>query len=192
MSAVARPDETRFRSKFDGLVIDAEAPVPTKHGAFRFVVFRYARDLEHDDGEHVALVAGDPNGDDVLVSVHSECMTSEVFGSLNCDCAEQLDHALEEIGRVGRGVLVYLRRDRGIGLANEIRAYALQAGADTVDTNRALGLPDDARRYAAVAALLHSLGVRSVSLMTNSPAKVDGLDEIGIDVRRRIPIVDYG
>jgi GTP cyclohydrolase II len=169
-------------------VIDAETTIPTTHGPFRFVVFRHADDFTQ---EHVALVAGDVSGDDILVRVHSECMTSEVFGSLKCDCAAQLDQALGEIERTGRGVLLYLRQEgRGIGLANKIRAYALQArGADTVDANRALGLPDDARRYEAAAAMLAQLRVGSVALMTNNPAKVDGLRGLGVEVRRRVPIV---
>jgi GTP cyclohydrolase II len=170
------------------VIIEAEAQVPTKHGEFRFVVFRHVDDLTR---EHVALVYGDVAGDDVLARVHSECMTSEVFGSLKCDCAAQLDRALQVIARRGRGVVLYLRQEgRGIGLANKLRAYALQAqGADTVDANRALGLPDDARRYDAAAAMLDHLGVRSVSLLTNNPAKEDGLRALGVDVRRRVPLV---
>lgn len=160
-----------------------KATLPTRHGDFETYVF---------PGEHVALVFGDVTGrEDTLVRVHSECMTSEVFGSLKCDCAEQLDTALERIAAEGRGVVVYLRQEgRGIGLANKIRAYALQArGADTVDANRALGLPDDARRYDAAAAVLRLLGVRSVRLLTNNPAKIDALLELGIPVRAREPIV---
>lgn len=185
MSTVRSIDLARLN---DDLVVDAETTVPTKHGAFRFVVFRHAEDLSK---EHVAILAGEPAGDDVLVRVHSECMTSEVFGSLKCDCAEQLDRALAAIGEAGRGVVLYLRQEgRGIGLANKIRAYALQAeGADTVDANRALGLPDDARRYDAAAAMLRRLGVQSVALMTNNPAKVEGLRDLGVQVVRRVPVV---
>jgi GTP cyclohydrolase II len=170
------------------LVVDAETTIPTKHGSFRFIVFRHVEDRTK---EHVAVVAGNICADDVLVRVHSECMTSEVFGSLKCDCAEQLERALCEIAKRGRGVLLYLRQEgRGIGLANKVRAYALQArGADTVDANRALGLPDDARRYDSAAAMLDHLGVRSVCLMTNNPAKVDGLRDLGVEVRRREPII---
>ncbi len=170
------------------LSIDAEAMVPTKHGCFRFVVFRHA---DEPDKDHVAVVCGDVRGEDVLVRVHSECMTSEVFGSLKCDCAEQLDHALAAIGREGRGVVLYLRQEgRAIGLANKIRAYALQAqGADTVDANRALDLPDDARRYDAAAAVLTRLGVSSVRLMTNNPAKWEALAALGVRVRERISVV---
>lgn len=165
-----------FRSK-------AEAPLPTEHGLFRMLVF------EHEGTEHMALLTGDPRGRDTLVRIHSECITGEAFGSLKCDCGTQLDHALARIGAEGRGVLVYLRQEgRGIGLTNKIRAYALQAdGADTVDANRALGLPDDARTYDAAAAVLHHLGVESVRLITNNPDKADGLRAGGICVRSRVP-----
>lgn len=172
----------------EGLVVEAETSIPTKYGTFRFAVFRHADDVMK---EHVAIIAGDASGDDVLLRVHSECLTSEVFGSLKCDCGEQLDQALRAIAERKRGVVLYLRQEgRGIGLANKIRAYALQAkGADTVDANRALGLPDDARRYDAAAAMLRHLGVRSVSLMTNNPAKVDALQGLGVEVLRRVPII---
>jgi len=185
MTAVRRTDLVR---QGDELVIDAEATIPTKHGVLRFVVFRHADDLSK---EHVAILAGEPTGADVLVRVHSECMTSEVFGSLKCDCAEQLDRALLAIAEEGCGVVLYLRQEgRGIGLSDKIRAYALQAdGVDTVDANRALGLPDDARRYDAAAAMLRRLGVRSVALMTNNPDKVEALRDLGIEVLRRVPVI---
>lgn len=171
-----------------GIRLEAESTIPTRRGPFRFLVFRHEEDLAK---EHVAMVAGDVQGDDVLVRVHSECMTSEVFGSLKCDCASQLDHALLRIQQEGRGVLLYLRQEgRSIGLANKIRAYSLQAkGADTVDANRALDLPDDARRYDAAADMLTHLGIRSIRLMTNNPAKVDGLVDLGVSVRERVPVV---
>lgn len=167
-------------------VVEAEAIVPTRHGPMRLLVFRWG-----EERDHVAVVRGDPSGDGALVRVHSACMTSEVFGSLKCDCAAQLDEALGRIAAEARGVVVYLRQEgRGIGLANKIRAYALQArGADTVDANRALGLPDDARRYDAAAALLRLLGVRSVRLLTNNPTKIEALVELGIAVGAREPIV---
>ncbi|HEX8793524.1 MAG TPA: GTP cyclohydrolase II [Polyangiaceae bacterium] len=167
------------------LVLEAEATVPTDHGPMRFIVFRWGHERDH-----VAIVRGDPAGEDVLVRVHSECMTSEVFGSLKCDCALQLDRAMAAIAAEGRGVIVYMRQEgRGIGLANKIRAYALQErGADTVDANRALGLPDDARRYDAAAALLEGIGVRSVRLLTNNPAKVRALAALGVTLRARLPI----
>lgn len=185
MSAAVRAEGLFFSLPREPLTVLAEAMVPTRHGVFRFIVFRHAEDPTK---EHVAIVSGDVRADDVLVRVHSECMTGEVFGSLKCDCAEQLERALGAIGEAGCGAVLYLRQEgRSIGLANKIRAYALQAdGADTVDANRALGLPDDARRYDAAAAILGRLGVRSVRLMTNNPAKVDALRELGVDVRARV------
>ena len=159
----------------------AETLLPTVHGALRCVVYRAA-----DGIEHVALVAGDVAGDDVLCRAHSECLTSEVFGSVKCDCKQQLDRALDLIGGNGRGVVLYLRQEgRGIGLGNKIRAYALQeTGLDTVDANRQLGLPDDDRDYGIAAAMLADLGVRSISLLTNNPLKVQGLQAEGVIVAR--------
>jgi GTP cyclohydrolase II len=125
------------------------------------------------------------------VRVHSECLTSEVFGSMRCDCKEQLDAAMAAMSRAGAGALLYLRQEgRGIGLANKIRAYALQAhGHDTVDANRILGLPDDARRYDVARDMLEHLGVLTVRLMTNNPAKVASLGKLGVTVLGRVPIV---
>lgn len=166
-------------------VVDGEAPIPTRLGSFRMLAFR-APGLP---GEQIALVRGELAGAvGVLVRVHSECMTSEVFGSLKCDCAEQLADAQARIAAEGRGAIVYLRQEgRGIGLANKLRAYALQAeGHDTVDANRALGLPDDAREYSAAAALLQHLGVASVRLLTNNPAKVSALSALGVRVEERV------
>jgi GTP cyclohydrolase II len=142
--------------------------------------------------EHVALVSGQVSGlSDVPVRVHSECITSEVFGSLKCDCRDQLDWALAEIVRRGFGAVLYLRQEgRGIGLGNKIRAYELQEqGMDTVDANRGLGLPDDARSYEVARDMLAYLDVKSVQLMTNNPDKVDKLRELGIVVAGRIPVV---
>jgi GTP cyclohydrolase II len=163
----------------------AEAPLPTRHGEFRTLVFACADDRHR---EHVALVRGEVAGDHVLTRVHSECLTGEIFGSLRCDCAAQLDRALELIAHAGRGVLVYLRQEgRGIGLANKIRAYALQdLGFDTVDANLALSLPEDARRYDPAAAVLLTLGVEGVRLLTNNPEKVRGLAALGMPVRERL------
>jgi GTP cyclohydrolase II len=165
----------------------AEAPLPTERGDFRAVVFRDRR----DGAEHVALVKGDvSSGEPVAVRVHSECLTSEVLGSLKCDCRAQLDRALDHIAGHGRGVLVYLRQEgRGIGLGNKIRAYALQAqGHDTYEANRLLGFADDLRRYDVAAEVLRLLGVGAVDLITNNPLKVSGLAEAGVVVRRRIPL----
>lgn len=163
-----------------------EAPLPTHRGLFRTVVFRDRR----TGAEHVAMVMGDVAGDNVPVRVHSECLTSEVLGSLKCDCRAQLDRALDLVAARGRGVLLYLRQEgRGIGLGNKIRAYALQAaGHDTYEANRLLGFPDDLRRYDVAADMLRLLGVRSVDLITNNPLKVTGLAECGIVVKSRIAL----
>jgi GTP cyclohydrolase II len=176
------------------LEVLATAPLPTRHGTFDMQVFRYCFE-ESPCGlsdEHVALVMGNLAGrTHVPVRIHSECLTSEVFGSLKCDCKDQLEAAQAEIARRGFGAILYLRQEgRGIGLANKVRAYALQAhGADTVDANRLLGLPDDARRYDAAAEMLHSWGVRSVELLTNNPAKEEALRTLGVEVVRRIPVL---
>jgi GTP cyclohydrolase II len=150
--------------------------------------------IDEGDGlprEHVAIVGGELQGvSGALVRVHSECMTSEVFGSLKCDCKDQLDVALETIARKG-GAVLYLRQEgRGIGLANKIRAYALQSnGHDTVDANRLLGLPDDARRYDVARDMIEYLGMESVRLMTNNPDKVTALRALGVRVVGRVPVV---
>jgi GTP cyclohydrolase II len=164
----------------------AETPLPTRHGVLRAMVFR-----EKDSGkEHVAAVKGDIRGfEGVPVRVHSECLTSEILGSLKCDCREQLEHALDLVGASERGAVIYLRQEgRGIGLGNKIRAYALQAaGANTYEANRQLGFGDDLRRYDVAACMLKQLGVKSIDLITNNPLKIAGLQEEGIAVRRRIP-----
>lgn len=161
----------------------AKATIPTRNGEFDAYVFT---------GEHVAMVRGALAGKaGVLARVHSECLTSEVFGSLKCDCKEQLDAAMSAVARAGEGAVIYLRQEgRGIGLANKIRAYALQSrGHDTVDANRLLGLPDDARRYDAARDILAHLGVQSVRLMTNNPEKVTGLRDLGVTVVGRVPVI---
>ena len=174
----------------------ASAPIPTRYGMFEMHVFRWnAFDSDESLGlsnEHVALVMGEIRGrQSVPVRVHSECLTSEVFGSLKCDCRDQLERAQIEIARRGAGVLLYLRQEgRGIGLANKIRAYALQAmGADTVEANELLHLPVDARQYDVASAILRELGVDSIELLTNNPDKVDKLRALGVRVERRIPVL---
>ena len=134
---------------------------------------------------------GDVRGDDVLTRLHSECLTGDVFGSLRCDCGAQLDAAMAAIAAEGRGVVLYLRghEGRGVGLLSKLQAYELQdAGADTVDANTELGLPVDAREYSAGAQMLADLGVRSVRLLTNNPAKVTGLAAGGVDITGRVPL----
>ena len=170
----------------------ADAEIPTVHGPFRLLVYR---DADAKDGnspnaeEHMAIVRGDVAGaSSVLCRVHSECWTSEVLGSLKCDCREQFEVALERLAAEGTGVLVYLRQEgRGIGLGNKVRAYALQAeGADTVEANLALGFEADERRYDLAAAILADIGVRSIRLLTNNPLKVAGLLTAGVAVTERI------
>jgi GTP cyclohydrolase II len=172
----------------------AEAKIPTRHGEFETHVFRDGGGSTGNGlaQEHIALVRGQIRlRGDVLVRVHSECITGEVFGSLKCDCKEQLDAAMAAVASAGVGAVLYLRQEgRGIGLINKIRAYALQSdGHDTVDANRLLGLPDDARRYDVVRDMLDHLGVTSVRLLTNNPAKVAGLRKLGVRVVGRVPIV---
>ena len=172
----------------------AEATLPTRHGHFVTQVFRSSATADPDapPREHVALVLGEVRGKEaVLVRVHSECLTSEVFGSLKCDCKEQLEVAMAAVARAGVGAILYLRQEgRGIGLANKIRAYALQShGHDTVDANRMLGLPDDARSYDVARDMLAHLGVGSVKLLTNNPDKVSALRALGVRVVGRVPIV---
>jgi GTP cyclohydrolase II len=174
----------------------ASAPIPTRFGMFEMHVFRWnALDPNENLGlsnEHVALVMGDVRGrHGVPVRVHSECLTSEVFGSLKCDCRDQLERAQAEIARRGAGVVLYLRQEgRGIGLANKIRAYALQAmGADTIEANELLHLPVDARQYDVASAMLAELGVESIELLTNNPDKVEKLRALGVCVERRVPVL---
>ena len=176
------------------LEVLAQAPVPTRFGLFEMSVFHWGNgSTEHGlSPDHVALILGDVRDKSgVLVRVHSECLTSEVFGSLKCDCRDQLEAAQAEIGLRGQGIVLYLRQEgRGIGLANKIRAYKLQSnGHDTVDANRMLGLPDDARDYGAAAAMLDHLGVTSIRLMTNNPAKVKALRALGVTIDGRMPAI---
>ncbi len=170
------------------------APLPTRFGTFEMRVFRWDDRTVHPalSNEHVALVFGDVRRRRAVpVRVHSECMTAEVFGSLKCDCKDQLERAQAEIARRGCGVVLYLRQEgRGIGLANKVRAYALQAaGADTVDANTLLHLPVDARKYDVAAEMLRSLEVESVALMTNNPDKRAQLEALGVPVVDRIPVL---
>ena len=164
-----------------------DVPLPTRYGTFRMLGYVNGINGEH----HVALVKGDVSSDEpVLCRIHSECLTGDVFGSMRCDCGEQLAEALRRIEKAGRGVLVYLRQEgRGIGLINKLKAYELQEkGMDTVEANIALGFPADLREYDTGGAILADLGVRKLVLMTNNPLKIEGLDHYGIDVAGRDPI----
>ncbi|RLT32350.1 MAG: GTP cyclohydrolase II [Chloroflexi bacterium] len=156
----------------------AQTILPTSYGVFHMAVFA---------GDNVALWCGDVKAQTPLLRLHSECLTGDVFGSLKCDCGEQLDAALQRIQTSGCGVLLYLRQEgRGIGLVNKIKAYALQeTGLDTVDANRALGLPDDMRDYTLALGMLEWLGVTKVHLLTNNPTKISALSSSGVHVVSR-------
>ncbi|TKK84810.1 bifunctional 3,4-dihydroxy-2-butanone-4-phosphate synthase/GTP cyclohydrolase II [Herbidospora galbida] len=178
-----------FRRRTERVVTRvAETSIPNRYGMWK--AYGFASSL--DGGEHVALVYGDlDDGENVLVRAHSECMTGDVLGSLRCDCGVQLDHAMAAIAGEGRGVVVYLRghEGRGIGLLAKLRAYALQDdGHDTVDANLELGLPVDAREFSNAGQMLGDLGVKSVRLLTNNPAKMRGMDGYGIKVLGREPM----
>ncbi|KAI7837493.1 hypothetical protein COHA_008684 [Chlorella ohadii] len=168
----------------------AETLLPTQQGKFRLRGYRHTSDGGLTYTEPSVIIAGQPEGlEDVPVRVHDACFTSEVLGSLKCDCREQLQLAMEYIRDHPPGMVIYLQQEgRGIGLANKIAAYALQEkGLDTVDANRALGLPDDCREYSAVAHILEEMGIKSIRLMTNNPRKITEMAALGIPVTGRIP-----
>jgi GTP cyclohydrolase II len=171
-----------------GVSIAGRAMLPTQFGDFQIVVFAN----DHDGKEHLALVRNEVFGaHDVPTRLHSECLTGDVLGSLRCDCRQQLERALGTIGTMPRGIVLYMRQEgRGIGLTNKIRAYGLQErGLDTVEANLALGFRDDERDYRVAAAMLRTLGVRSIQLMTNNPEKVRMLEAHGVKVSERLPHV---
>jgi 3,4-dihydroxy 2-butanone 4-phosphate synthase/GTP cyclohydrolase II len=183
-------DLIAYRRRHERLVERVvEARLPTAHGVFRALGYRSLV----DDRQHLALVMGDlGDGEEVLVRVHSECLTGDIFGSQRCDCGEQRDLALARIGQEGRGVFLYIRghEGRGIGLLHKLEAYNLQdQGQDTVEANQALGLPVDARDYGVGAQVLYDLGVRSMRLLTNNPTKRAGIEGYGLSIVDRIPLV---
>jgi 3,4-dihydroxy 2-butanone 4-phosphate synthase/GTP cyclohydrolase II len=182
-------DLIRFRRHREKLVRRvSEARIPTKYGDFTAYVFESLL----DGVEHMAFVRGEVSGEpNVLVRVHSECLTGDVFGSLRCDCGLQLDRALEQVASEGQGVVVYLRghEGRGIGLGHKLRAYTLQdQGRDTVEANEDLGFPPDSREYGIGSQILVDLGITTMRLMTNNPAKYGGLEGFGLEIIERVPV----
>jgi 3,4-dihydroxy 2-butanone 4-phosphate synthase/GTP cyclohydrolase II len=192
LALISIADLIAYRRRFDKLVERvASARVPLRAGEFTAVGYSSS----YDEREHVAFVFGEiGDGEDVLVRVHSECLTGDVFGSLRCDCGPQLDAALTAVAREGRGIVLYIRghEGRGIGLLHKLQAYQLQdAGADTLDANLALGLPADARDYGTGAQILVDLGVHTMRLLSNNPAKRAGLEGYGLRIVGQVPMPSH-
>jgi len=189
LKVISVADIIAYRRRTEKLVEKvAEARLPTRYGKFRATAYKSTTDPD----EHVALVMGEVAGEEpVLVRVHSECLTGDVFGSLRCDCGDQIDLGMKAIAKEGKGVFLYMRQEgRGIGFHNKLKAYALQdQGLDTVEANRRLGFPADLRDYGIGAQILSDLGIKNLRLLTNNPKKVVGLEGYGLKVVETVPLI---